>query len=674
MNDANESRDYLLERVADAAIVQLYADGFSQLPLREKRLIWHLYEAALAGRDIYYDQRSAHNLEMRAILEAILRHADGVEPEALAEITRYTKLFWIHSGPFNHLTARKFVLRLAPDAFARAAHAAARQGATFPLRDAETLDALLARLAPMFFDAASTPMVTNKTPGPGGDILRDSANNLYAGVSMADLEAAKANGFEERYDLNSRLVKRDGGADGGADDGGAEAALVEEVYRLDGMYGDLIARIVSHLEAAVPYATEAMAAALRALIRFYRTGETDDRRAYDVAWVADQNSPVDTINGFVEVYMDPRGHKGAWESLVFYVNEAKTRQSRTIAQHAQWFEDRMPWDPTYRKPQVTGVTARAIDVVVESGEAGPLTPIGINLPNDQDVRQRYGSKSVSLSNVLEAYERSSPIELKSEFAWSPEEVIRAEQWGPLATELTIDLHEIVGHGSGLIGEHLNGNPQGVLKEQYSALEETRADLVALYFIADPKLVELGLIAPEAQQDVILAEYEGYARTALVQLRRLREGTKLEEDHMRNRQAIVHWLLENTNAIERRTRGGKTYLVLVDAAAFRTGAGRLLAEIQRIKAEGDYPAAVAFFERYGIHVDPALRDEVLARTDALNLPAYTAYVQPKLEPVYNEGGEIADVVISYPRDLTAQMLEYSDRYGRHAARSYASSPA
>jgi dipeptidyl-peptidase-3 len=503
--------------------------------------------------------------------------------------------------------------------------------------------------------------VTNKTPGAGGDILRDSANNLYAGVSMADLDEAKARGFEERYDLNSRLVKR------------AEVgALVEEVYCLDGMYGDLIARIVSHLEAAVPHATEAMAAALRALVRFYRTGETEDRRAYDIAWVADQNSPVDTINGFVEVYMDPRGHKGAWESLVFYVNEVKTRQSRAIAEQAQWFEDRMPWDPKYRKPQVTGVTARAIDVVVESGEAGPLTPIGINLPNDQDVRQRYGSKSVSLSNVLEAYERSSPIELKSEFAWSPEEVIRAEQWGPLATELTIDLHEIVGHGSGLIGAHLNGNPQGVLKEQYSALEETRADLVALYFIADPKLVELGLIAPEAQQDVILAEYEGYARTALVQLRRLREGTKLEEDHMRNRQAIVHWLLENTGAIERRTREDKTYLVLVDAEAFRAGAGRLLAEIQRIKAEGDYAAAVAFFERYGIHVDPALRDEVLARTDALNLPAYTAYVQPKLEPVYNEGGDIADVRISYPRDLTAQMLEYSDRYGRHAARPYASS--
>jgi dipeptidyl-peptidase-3 len=658
-NDANESRDYLLERVADAAIVQLYADDFTRLPLREKRLIWHLYEAALAGRDIYYDQRSAHNLEMRAILEAIIRHPAGVEPDALAEIVRYTKLFWIHSGPFNHLTARKFVLRLAPDAFARAAHAAARQGAAFPLREAETLDALLDRLAPAFFDAAAEAMVTNKTPGPGGDILRDSANNLYAGVSMADLDEAKAGGFAERYDLNSRLVKRDG-------------QLVEEVYRLDGMYGDLIARIVSHLEAAVPHATDAMAEALRALIRFYRTGETDDRRAYDIAWVADQQSPVDTINGFVEVYMDPRGHKGAWESLVFYVNEAKTRQSRTIAEHAQWFEDRMPWEPKYRKPQVTGVTARAIDVVVESGEAGPLTPIGINLPNDQDVRQRYGSKSVSLSNVLEAYERSSPIELKSEFAWSPEEVIRAEQWGPLATELTIDLHEIIGHGSGLIGAHLNGNPQGVLQEQYSALEETRADLVALYFIADPKLVELGLIAPEAQQDVIRAEYEGYARTALVQLRRLREGTTLEEDHMRNRQAIVHWLLEQTTAIERRTRGGKTYLVLVDAAAFRAGAGRLLAEIQRIKAEGDYPAAVAFFERYGIHVDPALRDEVLARTDALNLPAYTAYVQPKLEPVYNEGGDIADVRISYPRDLTAQMLEYSDRYGRYAARPYAAS--
>lgn len=674
MTDLHDQREYLLERIDDAAVVQLYADGFEALGLREKRLIWHLYEAALAGRDIYYDQRCLHGLDMRATLEAILRHAPaasgaaggaGIDADTRAEILRYTKLFWIHTGPFNHLTARKFVLKLAPQAFAAAAHAAARNGAVFPLRDGESLDALLERLAPMFFDAGVASMVTNKTPGPRpdgskGDILRDSANNLYAGVTMADLEEAQRNGFVERYDLNSRLVK------------GEDGQLVEEVYRIGGRYGDLIAHIVSHLEAAVPYATEEMATALRALIRFYRTGSAEDRRAYDIAWVADQRSPVDTINGFVEVYMDPRGHKGAWESLVFYVNEEKTRQSRTIAEHAQWFEDRMPWAPKYRKPQVKGVTARAIDVVVESGEAGPLTAIGINLPNDQDVRQHHGSKSVSLSNVLHAYERSTSIALKSEFAWTTEEVVRAEQWGALAQELTIDLHEIIGHGSGLIGDHLNGNPQGVLKEQYSALEETRADLVALYYIADPELVALGLVAADAHDDLVLAEYESYARTALVQLRRVREGTKLEEDHMRNRQAIVHWLLDQTSALERRTRDGKTYYVLVDAGAFRAGVGRLLAEIQRIKAEGDYPAAVAFFEQYGIHVDPALRDEVLARTDALNLPAYTAYVQPKLEPVLDERGDVIDVRISYPKDFSAQMFEYADRYGRHAARAHASS--
>lgn len=674
MTDLHDQREYLLERIDDAAVVQLYADGFEALGLREKRLIWHLYEAALAGRDIYYDQRCLHGLDMRATLEAILRHAPaassaaggaGIDPDTLAEIVRYTKLFWIHTGPFNHLTARKFVLKLTPQAFAAAAHAAARNGAVFPQQENESLDALLERLAPMFFDAGVASMVTNKTPGSlpdgaKGDILRDSANNLYAGVTMADLEEAQRNGFVERYDLNSRLVK------------GEDGQLVEEVYRIGGRYGDLIAHIVSHLEAAVPYATEEMATALRALIRFYRTGSAEDRRAYDIAWVADQRSPVDTINGFVEVYMDPRGHKGAWESLVFYVNEEKTRQSRTIAEHAQWFEDRMPWAPKYRKPQVKGVTARAIDVVVESGEAGPLTAIGINLPNDQDVRQHHGSKSVSLSNVLHAYERSTSIALKSEFAWTTEEVVRAEQWGALAQELTIDLHEIIGHGSGLIGDHLNGNPQGVLKEQYSALEETRADLVALYYIADPELVALGLVAADAHDDLVLAEYESYARTALVQLRRVREGTKLEEDHMRNRQAIVHWLLDQTRALDRRTRDGKTYYVLVDAGAFRAGVGRLLAEIQRIKAEGDYPAAVAFFEQYGIHVDPALRDEVLARTDALNLPAYTAYVQPKLEPVLDERGDVTDVRISYPKDFSAQMFEYADCYGRHAARAHASS--
>jgi len=635
-------RKYLLERVDDAAVAQLYADGFSALPLDQKLLIWHLYEAALAGRDIYYDQRYAHNLEMRDVLEEILTHAGGVDPATLSEIDRYTKLFWLNTGPHNNLTARKFVLKCTPDAFGDAVRAAARSGAAFPLHSGETIDALVRRMEPLFFDPAVDTIVTNKTPGDGKDLLEASANNLYVGVSMKDLES-----FEEKYPLNSRVVRENG-------------RIVEEVYRIGGKYDKEIGAIVRHLEAAIPYATETMATALEALIRFYRSGSEADRIAYDVAWVQDKASPVDTINGFIEVYMDPRGMKGAWESLVFYVNREKTEGIRRLAASAQWFEDRMPWAPQYRKEGVRGITANAIDVVVESGDSAPITPVGINLPNDQDIREKYGSKSVSLSNVNEAYDKSTSAEFRKEFAWSPEEAERAERWSSMASELTTDLHEVIGHASGKIAEHLKGSPQSFLKEQYSALEESRADLVALYFLPERKMVELGLIEEADHDQIVLAEYEGYARNALVQLRRIREGTQIEEDHMRNRQMIVQWLLANSSAIEVRRRDGKTYYTMVDAAAFRAAVGRLLAEVQRIKAEGDYEAAKALFETYGVHFDAALRDEIVARVEHLNMPSYTGFVQPRLDPVRAPDGTITDVTISYPLDLKAQMLEYSGR--------------
>ena len=629
-----DTRPYLLERVDEAAVVQLYADGFTALPLRERILIYHLYQAALAGRDIYYDQRYRHNLAMRDTLEEILTHADGIPEDTLAEIQRYTKLFWINTGPYNNLTARKFVLRCTRDAFMAAARVAERNGARMPVD--------LAKLEPCFFDLEFDPIVTSKTPGPGKDILEASANNLYSGVSMADLEA-----FEERYPLNSRLVKQD-------------RRLAEEVYRVGGRYDQYIRAIVGHLEAAAPYATDAMAAALRALIRFYETGETADRIAYDIAWIQDRDSPVDTINGFVEVYMDARGMKGAWEALVYYVNPEKTAGIRKLAAAAQWFEDRMPWDEQYRKQGVCGVSANAIDVVIETGDSGPVTPIGINLPNDQTIRELHGSKSVSLSNASQAYDKSTLPEFRREFAWSAEEAERAEKWSSFASELTTNMHEVIGHGSGRIAERLQGNPQGVLKEQYSALEESRADLVALYFVPNRKLVELGLVEEADHADIVRAEYESYARNALVQLRRVREGSQIEEDHMRNRQMVVGWLMANSRAIELRRRDGKTYYVVVDVDAFQEGVGRLLADVQRIKAEGDYEAAKALFDTYGVHFDPALRDEVVARVDRLQMPSYTGFVQPRLEAVRNGQGEVTDVQISYPLDLTKQMLEYSGR--------------
>jgi dipeptidyl-peptidase-3 len=632
---APAARRYLLECVDDAAVVQVYADGFAALPLRDKTLVWHLYQAALAGRDIYYDQRYTHGLEMRAVLEAILRHGDAVAADVLAEVRRYTKLFWLNSGPYNNLTARKFVLRLTREQLSAAVHAA------YPAAGGASAGAVVDRIAPLFLDPGVDPVVTNKTPGAGRDILSASANNLYVGVTMADLE-----GWTEAHGLNSRLVKR------------ADGALVEEVYRVGGRYDREIRAIVGHLRQAAVFAPPAMAAALEALIRFYETGAVADRVAYDIAWVRDQHSTVDTINGFVEVYMDPRGTKGAWEALVYYTNAEKTRKIEALAANAQWFEDRMPWAPRYRKSQVTGVTARAIDVVVETGDSGPITPVGINLPNDQAIREAHGSKSVSLSNVNEAYEGSTPQGLRTEFSWDDDEVARATRWSAFAQELSTEMHEVIGHGSGLVCPDLPAPAHLLLKEHYSALEEARADLVALYFLPDPKLVELGLVAAGDHADVVRAEYEYYARNALVQLRRVREGTHLEEDHMRNRQLIVHWLLAHTTAIDVRRRDGKTYYVMVDPQAFQDGVGRLLAEVQRIKAEGDYAAAAGLIDTYGVHFDAALRDEVVRRVDALNLPSYTGFVMPRLTARRGPTGGIVDVEISYPCDLESQMLEYA----------------
>ena len=352
--------------------------------------------------------------------------------------------------------------------------------------------------------------------------------------------------------------------------------------------------------------------------------------------------------------------KGSWESLVFYVNPEKTAEIRKLATDAQWFEDRMPWAAQYRKQGVRGITANAIDVVIETGDSGPITPVGINLPNDQNVREKHGSKSVSLSNVIEAYDRSTAPEFRREFSWTAEEAARAEKWSSVAAELTTNMHEVIGHASGKIADRLKGNPSSALKEQYSALEESRADLVALYFLPNPKLAELGLVASKDQSEIVQAEYEAYTRNALVQLRRMREGTQIEEDHMRNRQMIVRWLMANSKAIDVRQRDGKTFYVMVDQKEFQDGVARLLADVQRIKSEGDYEAAKALFETYGVHFDPKLRDEIVARVDHLQMPSYTGFVQPKLTPIAGPDGAIADVKISYPMDLTTQMLEYSGR--------------
>ncbi len=648
--EGKDARKYLLERVDDVAVVQLYADGFKDLPLPQKLLTWHLYQASIAGRDIYYDQRHRSGLAMRGMLETIVgSDSDGIDPATLAEIRRYTKLFWINSGPYNHLTARKFVLQCTPEAFEAAFVTAVKKGRT-PEALLPELKKTLVKLRPMFFDPNFQPIVTNKSPGPGKDILATSANNLYVNMTIPDLA-----GFTEKYGLNSRLVNLQDSPRG---DQPRSPRLVEQVYRVGGLYDREISRIVAHLEEARKFAPEPTVKALDALTKFYRTGEEADRKAYDIAWVQDKNAPVDTINGFIEVYMDPRGVKGSWESVVSYVNTKKTGAIKKLAAEAQWFEDHMPWEKSFRKPNVKGITANAIDVVIETGDCGPVTPIGINLPNDQSVREQYGSKSVSLSNVTEGSDKAMPTSFRAEFSWTPEETARAETYSTAAQELLVNMHEVIGHASGRLSESIKGQPQESIKEFYSALEEGRADLVALYFMADSKLTDLGLIPDGKQADLARAAYESYARNALVQLRRVREGSQLEEDHMRNRQMVVRWLIAHTKAVEIRHRDGKTYYVVTDPSLFREGVGTLLAEVQRIKSTGDYAAAKTLFETHGITFDPSLRDEVLSRVKALNLPSYTAFVMPRLEPVKGADGTITDITLSYPMDLTTQMLEYA----------------
>ena len=495
--------------------------------------------------------------------------------------------------------------------------------------------------------------MTNKTPGPGKDILSSSANNLYSGVSMADLR-----GFTEKYGLNSRLVKANG-------------KLVEEVYRVGGRYDKEIRQVVSHLEAAIPFATEPMANALRALIQWYTTGETADRVKYDIAWVADKASPVDTINGFIEVYMDPRGIKGSWEALVFYVNKEKTDRINKFASNAQWFEDNMPYDAKYRKPSVKGIVANAIDVVIETGDSGPVTPVGINLPNDQRIREQYGSKSVSLSNVRDASDNAVPDvdanRVHVDAGRSPaQREVRHARRRIAHRHARGDRARVRPAGRRLQG-HTAGSDQGALLR--AGGRTRRSDRPVLHRRSEARRARHR--SRRRPGSVMRAEYEAYARNAIVQLRRVREGTQIEEDHMRNRQMIVRWLMANTKSIEQRTRDNKTYLVMTDAKAFRDGVGKLLAEVQRIKSEGDYAAAKTLFETHGIHFDAALRDEIVKRVDGLNLPSYQGFVMPKLTAVKGPDGTITDVQISYPMDLTKQMLEFAEsahRARRSAAQS------
>jgi dipeptidyl-peptidase III len=654
-NDADlvpaQDRPYLLEKVDDVGIVQLYADGFERLTVKDKILCWHLYQAAVAGRDIFIQQKCSQGLAIRNLLEGILAHPEGVDAGTLAEIRRYLKHFWVDNGPYSAVTSRKNVLNLD-----RTALLAAMQvvGKSSPDTPAQMLAVGTGEIGRILFDPKYKPMCTAKNPEGGQDVIEASGVNFFeGGVTSKDLEE-----FIEQYPLNSNVVKS-------VENG--KTVLTEVPWRAGdlmsgrspGMYAETILEIIGHLEAAMPYAPEPTRKALEALVKWYRTGRESERRAYDIAWVADKDAVVDTVNGFIEVYLDPRGKKGAWEGIVSYEDPKKANLIKAIANNAKWFEEHMPYDEEFRRPDVKGISARSIDVVIETGDSGPVSAIGINLPNDQQVRETYGSKSVSIANVVEAYDRSTPAAAKGEFCWDAAELARTEKWGPLVSDLHTNMHEVIGHASGRQAPDKRGEPAHWIKENYSALEEARADLVALWFLRDPKLKELGLIddVDEASRE----GYEQYTRNGgLVQLRRMKQGDQLEEDHMRNRQMIVRWILANGDgAIQERERDGKHYLVVADADKWRAAAGKLLALVQRLKSTGDYEGSKKLFDQYGIKFDPKLRDEVVARYAKLNVPSYTGFVMPRLQPVMKES-EIVDVAISYPQSIEQQMLEWSGR--------------
>ena len=639
-----DQRPYLLETVGEFAVARVYADGFEDLTPRERALAYYLCRAAIAGRDIYYDQMGRSNLEARDLLEEILTHPRGIPEETLGRLHAYLKLYWINNGNHNERTKLKFVPELTFEQLVQAARAAAGNGARFRLALGETLEAKLRRLRPVLFDAGFEPLVTCKTPPPGQDILTCSSANFYEGVTLADLR-----GFTERHPLESRLVKRGG-------------RLVEEVYRAGrgdlppGRYAKELKTISGFLEKARARAETPQAEVLRLLIDYFATGDPEAFRLYNIAWVK-QDSAVDTVNGFIETYKDARSQKGAYEGLVFFVDRRMTRLQKDLAAQAQYFEDRAPWDARYKRTGITAPTANAINVLVAVGDGGPMPPIGINLPNEEAIRETHGSKSVSLVNVLDAGNRASKAKVIEEF-FLPADRPLQETWGAEVDLLQTTMHEILGHASGRVGPGLQGDPRDHLREYFSALEEARAELVALHNFFDPKLAEIGAVpSPEMAE----AAYRDYVTNDLYLLRRVRQGEILEDDHMRAIHLIVSYLREVTRVVEQVRLEGKTYFRVTDIAGMRRGVAELLARIQAIKGEGDYAAARDLMQRFGIRIDPALRDEIVGRARQAGIPSYVAFVMPDLQPVRDASGEVIDARVEEASDLTMQMLRYSGKF-------------
>lgn len=638
------------ESFADLQLLRYQVPGFDQLPLQQKKLAYYLYEAALAGRDIIYDQKSKYGLTLRKTLEAMYgSYAGPRNTKDWKEFETYCGRFWFSNGNHHHYGNEKFFPECAADYFYSVlSHCNQDQ---LPLQPNETVSAFWERIQPIIYDPNIEPRLVDLRSGV--DHVQSSSVNFYENVTEKEVDdfygRFDTKGDAPSWGLNSKLIKEKG-------------VVQERVWKSGGMYGEAIQRIIDWLEKAVPVAeNDQQAKALKLLIKFYQTGDLKTFDDYSIAWANDVNSRVDVVNGFIEVYLDPLGKKGSFESVVSIKDLEETKRIAKIASYAQWFEDHSPLMPEHKKKVVKGITAKAITVVVESGDAAPSTPIGINLPNADWIRKEHGSKSVSLSNIIHAYnEASAGSGMLEEFAASPQVLARLKKYGNLAADLHTDMHECIGHASGQINPGVETTDK-TLKSYASTLEEARADLVGLYYIMDPKLVEIGVMP---SLEVGKAEYDSYMMNGLMtQLTRLQPGNELEEAHMRNRALNAYWAYEHgkkDNVVEFVKRNGKTYVQVNDYEKLRTLFGELLREIQRVKSEGDYKAGQSLVETYGVKVNPELHKEVLARYAKLNIKPYKGFIQPRLVPI-TKNGEITDVKVEYPASFFQQMMEYAKDY-------------
>lgn len=648
-----EKFSYIVDQFADLQILRYQVPGFENLSLRQKQLLYHLSEAALMGRDILFDQNGRYNLVIRRTLEAVYQY--GTVDKSSADYQAfevYLKRVWFANGIHHHYGEDKFIPGFSEaffDASVRSVDAS-----LLPLKVGETVDTLLARLKPVIFD----PTVMPKRTVQSGDTdwIQASANNYYGeDVTQVEVEAfygkMKAEGDSRcplSYGLNSRLEKENG-------------QLVERVWKVGGLYSEAIEQIVAELEKAAAFAeNEKQRQIIATLIDYYRTGDLRTFDAYSILWVEDTDSQVDFVNGFIETYGDALGLKASWESTVNFRNEEATRRTQTISENAQWFEDHSPVDQRFKKEQVKGVSAKVITVAMLGGDCYPSTPIGINLPNADWIRRDHGSKSVTIENIMEAYDKASQGSgFSDEFVWSDEERNRIKTYGFLTDMLHTDLHECLGHGSGQL---LPGTDPDALKAYASTLEEARADLFGLYYLADPKMQELGLV-PDGE--AFKAEYYKYMMNGLLtQLVRIEEGKDVEEAHMRNRQLIARWVFEQGAAdkvVELKKREGKTFVVINDYQQLRALFGKLLAEVQRIKSEGDYEAGRSLVENYGVKIDPVLHHEIRERYVRLHLSPYKGFVNPVMREVKDDSGHVTDITLDYTEGYAEQMLRYSRDY-------------